>query len=569
MRTSLLIRTTLVSMTGLSALLLLTSVTPVAQSRPKFFSDDPIAREPDTQDASKVQEWDIGLIADLTLNVFGKPGDLTLGVRAQNANTIDEVPDSSWFTNRIYTTPISLEEITRGPNTIDGPAPGRWTIIRPKTAGTAPGFTVRDEKGEIWFLSFDARGYPVAATAANVVATRLFWALGFNQVETYLTTVRPENVVIGDGVTVRSHGGRRRFTQADVNGVFGRSHRSADGSYRVVAARGLPGRVIGGFRYYGTRPDDPNDIVPHEHRRELRALQVFGAWTNLVDLKAGNTLDTVVTQNGRAVVRHYLQDVGSTFGTGSLNPRQGDEGYEYVYEGGPTFKRLVTLGLYIRPWQTVGYEEHPEVGRFTADAFEPEQWKPRVPAAALTRVREDDSLWAALRVMAFTDDQIRAAVKTGAFTDPAAEKLLADVLIKRRDKIGRVYFAKMNPLVRFTLDGAGVLAFENAAVHAHLADAPKSGYQAAWFRFDNATGATQPIGSPTTAREERVQVPPELPRADGTFVKVSVAAVGPPHAAWAKPVDAYFRRSATGWQLVGLDRLQDSASAQNKPTPVR
>ncbi len=50
--------------------------------------------------------------------------------------------------------------------------------------------------------------------------------------------------------------------------------------------------------------------MPHEHRRELRALQVFGAWTNLVDMKAGNTLDTVITENGRAHVRHYLQDVG-------------------------------------------------------------------------------------------------------------------------------------------------------------------------------------------------------------------------------------------------------------------
>ena len=91
--------------------------------------------------------------------------------------------------------------------------------------------------------------------------------------------------------------------------------------------------IIGGFRYYDTRPDDPNDIVPHEDRRVLRALKVFGAWTNLVDMKAGNTLDSVITENGKGVVRHYLQDVGSTFGTGANALARYDEGWEYLFEG--------------------------------------------------------------------------------------------------------------------------------------------------------------------------------------------------------------------------------------------
>ena len=568
MRTSLIARSLPSAAAALSALLLVTSV-PGAQSRPKFLSDDPLAREPETQDASKAQEWEIGLIADLTLNLFAKPGDPTPGVRAQNINTADEVPDSSWFTNRIYAKPITADEITRGPNTIDGPAQGKWTIIRAKTAGTAPGFTVRDEKGNVWFLSFDARGYPVAATAAINVATRLFWALGYNQVEAYITTIKPENIVIGDGVTVPSHGRRRRFTEDDVEDVFERSHRSADGSYRVMAQRGLPGRVIGGFRYHGTRPDDPNDIVPHDHRRDLRALQVFGGWTNLVDLKAGNTLDTVITEGGRSVVRHYLQDVGSGFGTGSLHPHEAEEGHEYVYEGAATFKRFITLGLYIRPWQTVDYVELPEVGRFTAEAYEPEEWKPRVPVAALLRIRPDDELWAALRVMAFTDEHIRAAVKTGAFTDAASEKLLADVLIQRRDKIGRVYFGKVNPVTRFALDNSGVLTFDNPAVRTHLADAPKSGYQVTWARFDNATGSAQTIGSPVSTREGRVQGPSDLPRRDGAFVKATIVAVDPPHAAWRQPVDAYFRRSANGWLLVGVDRLPADASAKAPAAPQK
>jgi hypothetical protein len=526
--------------------------------RPKFLSDDPLQREPETQDASKTQAWEIGLTADLVLNLFTKQGDLTANVRAQNVNTIDEVPDSSWFTNRIYAKPISIEEITRGPNTSDGPAPGKWTVIRPKSAGVAPGFTIRDEKGDTWFVAFDYDDYEIAATAVIQVATRLFWALGYNQVESYLTTIRPENVIISEDATMRAHGKRRRFTQGDLNDVFRRAEKSDDGSYRVAVGRLLPGRAIGGFRYYGTRPDDPNDIVPHEHRRELRALQVFGAWTNLVDMKAGNTLDMVQTEGNRSIVRHYLQDVGSTFGTGALAPRDGDEGYEYIYEGGPTAKRLFTLGLAISPWQTVDFEEHPEIGKFEGDQFEPEKWKPRVPVAALRHARADDTLWAALRVMAFTDEQIRAAVKTGGYTDPAAEELLTSVLIKRRDKIGRAYFTNISPLTRFALDEAGVLTFENPAVKAKLAEPPKKGYQTVWNRFDNAARTAQPIGSATPSQSERVQGPSDLPKTDGSFVKVSISALEPAHPAWAKPVDVYFKRAGGAWRLVGVERLPDA-----------
>ncbi len=555
MRMSLLSRVTIASVIGLSFIFGVTSVVSFAQSRPKFFTDDPILREPDTQDASKTQSWTIGLIADLTLNVFGKPGDPIFGGRAQNINTIDEVPDSNWFTNRIYAKALSIDELTRGPNTGNGPAPGKWTIIRAKTAGAAPGFTVRDEAGNVWFLSFDADGYPIAATAAISVATRLFWALGYYVPEGYITTVRPENLVIADDVTIPSHGRRRRFTNGDLKNVFARSNKSADGSYRAMAQSALPGRVIGGFKYFGTRPDDPNDVVPHEHRRELRALQVFGGWTNLVDMKAGNTLDTVITENGRSVVRHYLQDVGSTFGTGALDARDPDEGYERVYEGKPTAKRLVTMGLYIQPWQTADYVKNHEIGRFSSDAYEPEKWTPRVPAGALLRIRADDELWATLRVMAFTDDQIRAAVKTGQYSDPAAEKLLGDVLIARRDKIARVYLTKINPLTKFSLSASGELTFENPAVRAHLADAPKGGYQVAWSRFDNVAGTTQAIGSPASAAGERLQAPGDLAQADGAYVKASISAVDAPHRSWSTPVDVYFRRAGGAWQLVGVDRL--------------
>ena len=523
--------------------------------QPKFFRDDPLQREPDTQDASKVQRWEIPLTPDLLSNMFGEPGDLTTNVRAQNINTADEVPDSNWFTNRIYSRPVTVDEIARGANTIDGPAPGKWTVIRPKTAGVSPGFTVRDEKGEVWFLSFDGKHNPTAPTAAAMVATKLFWALGYYQVETYLTTVRPENLVLDPKATVREHGTRRPLKHSDIKDAFERSARNADGSYRAVAGRGVPGRTLEGFKYFGTRPDDPNDVIPHEHRRELRALQVFGAWTNLVDMKAGNTLDTLITENGRGVVRHYLQDVGSTFGTGALYPRDGDEGYEKLVDLGALFKRLFTFGLYMKPWQTLDFEKHPEIGRFEAEEFDPVKWTPRVPVAALRHVRPDDELWAALRVMAFSDDHIRAAVKQGGYKDPAAEQLLVSLLIKRRDKIGRTYFARINPLTRFALSESGELTFENPAVRAGFAATPAKGYEAVWARFDNASQQTQPIGN-ATAQQDRMAAPAALPADAGSYVKISLRANEPPHPSWAQPVDVYFRRDSGRWTLVGVERLK-------------
>jgi hypothetical protein len=527
----------------------------LAGNGPKFYPDDPIAREPESQDASGAQPWDITLFSDLLMTLFVKPGDPTPNVRAQNINTIDEVPDSSWFTNRIGSRPVTAEEVLRGANTMDGPS-GRWTVIRPKSAGAAPGFTVRDEKNETWFITFDPPKAPGAATAAIAVATRIFWALGYYQAENYLTSIHPEDISVAETAQVRTQtGARRPMRMSDVEEVLSRSARSADGSYRAIAARLIQGKVLGGFRYYGTRPDDPNDLVPHEHRRELRALKVFGAWTNLVDLKAGNTLDTVMEVGGRSVVRHYLQDVGSGFGIGAQGPHNYDEGYEFLYEGDKTLKRLASIGFYLQPWQLIDYRELPEVGRFEGDAFDPEVWKPRIPIAAVVRARDDDKFWAALRVMAFGDDLIRAIVREGRFRDPEAEKLLGDVLIKRRDTIGRTYLTKVNPLVDFALGPDGVLTFENAAVRARFAEPPKGGYRAEWFAFDNASGDARAIGTPSTGDGLRLQAPAGLPDSGGAFVKVDVSAVDPARPTWAKPVQVYFTRTGGGWKLVGLERM--------------
>jgi hypothetical protein len=543
-------RVVLASVVAAAAVLLSASPRGAA---PRFHSDDPLQREPETQDASAVQEWEIDLFWDLAENLFTRPGDKTENVRAQNVNTADEVPDSSWFTNRILARPLSIDEAARGPLTGEGPAPGPYSVVRDKRSGYAPGFQMRDAKGVLWFVSFDAPGQPEAATGAILVANKIFWALGYWQVENYLVQIRPEQLAVADSAKMMPPSGKeRRMKPGDVEDVLRRAHRSADGSYRAVAARALTGKPLGGFRYHGTRPDDPNDVVPHEHRRELRALKVFGAWTNLVDMKAGNTLDMLVTENGKGIVRHYLQDVGSTFGTGALAPREYEEGWEYLVEGGLTGKRLATLNFYIPSWYRLPYEEHPAIGRFEGAGFVPEDWKPRVPTGAFLRARADDNFWAARRVMAFSDEMIRAIVATGQYSDPAAAKILADTLIQRRDQIGRAYLTSVTPAVTFALDADGTLTFENAAVQARAAGEPPDGYVVDWARFDNGADTATSLGAPVTTATGRAKAPAPLPAEAGAFVKIRIAERRTTPAV--PPVEVYFRRGAGGWTLVGVDR---------------
>jgi len=537
------------------------AVAPAFTAGPKFYPDDPIQREPESRDASSAEPWDIGLMYEISMNLFATPYHKPSNKRALNVNTIDEVPDSSWFTNRIGRLKMTPEDIARGPNVGRPPAPEKWVIVRDKESGAKPGFTGRDADGETWFVQFDDRGRLEASTAASEIATKIFWALGYNQVETFLSTLDPARVAFDPSASVRRPSGvRTPFDKKDLDSLLDRAASKPDGTYRVVAGRRLSGKILGGFRYAGTRPDDPNDIVPHEHRRELRALRVFGAWTNLTDWKAGNTLDTLVTENGRSIVKHYLQDVGSTFGTAN-GLHDWDVGWEHFYENATTKRRFFSLGFALSPWQTVPYTEYPSIGRFEGDRFDPRVWKPQTPTIAYMEMRDDDAFWAARRVMAFSDDLIRAVVRTGEYSDPAAEAYLVAVLTKRRDAIGRAYLPAINPIVDPRLDG-GTLTFGNAAVSAGFAKAPAR-YLAVWSRFDNTTGEKRRIAE-TEGATMSMAAPPDLPAADGSFVAVDISAESADHPTWREPIHVYFRRAAGAWSLVGLERLPEQFDSKEQ-----
>jgi len=200
-------------LSSLSAILLLAGALGSGQERqersgPRFYSDDPIARVLDTQDASKVQARELSLTYDALTNLFGKPGRQTVE-RAASVNTIDEVPDSSWFTNRLGTRTLTADELLRGPNDDRGPAPGTWRVSR-KAGGASAGFTIVDSRGRRYFVKLDPPGYPELGSASEVIVTRVFHAAGYNVPQASLATFRREDLVIAPDATVRLPGGGQR-----------------------------------------------------------------------------------------------------------------------------------------------------------------------------------------------------------------------------------------------------------------------------------------------------------------------------------------------------------------------
>ncbi len=523
-----------------------------AQTR-RFFPDDPIWREPISQSVKNANRYEPDLAYQTFENLFARPGDDDLGQRAKNINTVDEVPDGAFFVNRAGRVPLTPALVARAANTSNGPATGPWTVVSAKSDGVTPGFTIRDTANQLWFIKFDPPGWRAMATGSEIVAAKLFWAAGYNTAEYHISQLRPNTLRIGKDARITPPGEvARPMQQRDIAWLLSRADRDADGSYRVILSKATPGRPVGRIAFHGTRADDPNDIVPHEHRRELRGYFVFAAWLNHVDAKGINSLSSLVTENGRSFIRHYLLDFGSALGSAAVGPREGWEGYEALVEGlGEISKRTLSLGFRIPQWRRQDYFESPSIGRLPRDheKWDPETWWPHITNAAFRHMRADDTFWAATKLAAINDEMITAAVNEGHFGDPASEAFLVKAIAERRVRILQAFLPKVNPLVDVAITNEGRLTFRNIAVEMAVADRVP-GYRALWYTFDNLADKATLVA---TTEETQSPLPmPTLPASE--FIKVDISAVGGPEP-WSHPISVYFRRNAGSWTLVGLERL--------------
>jgi hypothetical protein len=462
----------------------------------RFFPDDPLLKEPKPLAVGKLKPGKLSDSGDFLQETFREPGqkqNKSNPTPSLDTNTIDELPDSAWYTNRHYFKPMTVEQLTRG---IDGTKPPStdkpWTIYQAKLEGVTPGFRIKDGTGEKYVIKFDPKDHIEMATAADVIGARFFYALGYNVPDNYPIRFRREQLRLGENIRFMRQGHETVMVEEDLDHLLSKVPQYPDGSYRALASRFIPGDILGPFQYYGTRPDDPNDTIPHERRRVLRGLYVFCSWLDHTDSRAINSLDTIQEIDGVRAVRHYLIDFGATLGSDSLIPKEAWQGHTYSVDFKWGLKQLATLGLDSADWERKHYRFAPAVGQYDAETFEADKWKPTYPNPAFDNRTVEDGFWAAKQVMAFTDEQIRGIVATGQFTDPQAVEQITPTMIGRRDRIGKYYYSQVLPLDGFAVSG-GQLSWKDLAGSGRAVTI-------SWSRFDNATGATTPLAGENSAR---------------------------------------------------------------------
>lgn len=403
-------------------------------------------------------------------------------VEAGNVNALDEVPNSTWFTNRHGVSPLSQDELRHGPTTGQGPDPGSvWTIISAKESlGSTPGFVIRDQKKDVYLIKFDSPLNPEMTTASEMITPRFLHAAGYNVPEHYLVTFDPDGFVVDPAAKIRGKYRRRRpMTEEDVKAILDRVPHRPDGTIRAVASKFLPGIPKGPFLYDEKRLDDPNDRIRHENRRELRGLGVVAAFLNHTDTKAANALDMYDPE--KQYLTHYLIDFSSTLGADNADPQMPRYGNEYFLDFGTVARSMVSLGAYVKPWEVPLQLDYPSVGYFNAAYFDPSRWRPTFPNPAFLQMTLRDAYWGTKIVTSFTDEDIDTIVRTGEYTDLRAEQYVANVLKKRRDMLGTYSFNLINPLDRFavkTTEGSTqALIFENLALTRGYAPATEATYR--------------------------------------------------------------------------------------------
>jgi hypothetical protein len=355
---------------------------------------------------------------------FGRIGRRLFGLPVRSLNLKDgRLTQSAFLVDR---DPSSLtpEQVRWGPTASGDVAQPPFRITKPKSEGKTPGFFVTDSRGVRYLFKLDPVEDPELLSGAEVVTSKLLYALGYRVPSYEIVEVEPEALRIEGAVTVRNAQGRKQpFDEAFLGRLLEGHVR--EGAIRVSSSRILDGEVLGPARFKRFR-----DCT------EVRSLKVAYAWLNNIDTKDHNSL---LVWDGTQTVG-YLIDFGTALGAdaGEAGPKNSCAGWFHLFDLKKVSLELMTLGFYHSACEVETPPVSANVGRF-AFTVDPDRWEPYAPNLAFEEINEQDAQWMAARLARLSRAQIEAAVAAGRYSDPADAAYLTDALESRRMAIVQEY----------------------------------------------------------------------------------------------------------------------------------
>ena len=385
---------------------------------------------------------------------------------------------------------MTSEAMARGPNRLDGPAPGPLLVLSEKLEGATPGLLVEDAEGVRFFVKFDPPAFAEMASAAEVISTKILHAAGYNVPENYVVEFDVSRLELApDAVTAGDYGRPVSMGPDDLARLINLVNPYPGGQVRALFSRAVEGEPLGPFDYRGSDPDDPNDRINHDRRRSLRGLALFMAWVNNVDTRAENTLDTFIADPDDPTVghvRHYLLDFGDALGSAGFRSKTGGEGYQHAFDWSEIGKNVFSLGIYYPYWLPALRSPFRAVGIFESQIFDPARWAPRVPNPAFDQIGPLDMYWAGAIISRFTPDHLAAIVASARYSEAGAAPWVLRVLTERQYRILDLAFSRVLPIDDPVVTG-DVLRMRDLAVDATMM-LPRDAYYA-W----TATWAGEPL----------------------------------------------------------------------------
>ena len=523
----------------------------------------PLAAEPSEYFSSFF--WDGA--DQMAFRPFTKFWKVDPGGEAVNVNSMDEVPDSAWFTNRLGRSEMTLEQVRLGP--CSGPlldVKGPWTVTGAKPNGANPGFPIKAADGRRYLLKFDGVTQGPRATAADVIVSKMYYAAGFDTPCNEVILFDRSILKISPKAKSKPPAGKKvPMTEKDLDVIFSKAIRLPDGRYRGSASLFLPGKPIGPFRYQSTRSDDSNDVIPHDDRRDLRGTYVLGGWVNHFDAREQNTLDMFIPpKDGKGgYIQHNIIDFGDCFGSVWEPPMMGRRiGHSHYLAMDHLVADWLTLGLMQRPWDENRFGPSGKVfAYYKVDDFVPDAWRPGYPNPAMLRMTERDGAWMARIIARITPAHVKAMIKAGKIQDPKLEAELTRVVLGRRKKILARYLSRVsaltNPVVTPHATGAE-LCMEDLAISAGVTPVRFRRYESRAYVGERAT--------PTTASKVRgwaAKVCTTLPAVQGAsaesprYVIIDLVATTGSQSKAPARVHLYHLGGAN-YKVVGLERPYDN-----------